>query len=445
MSLTRREVLSGAVAVSSLATAGRFIKAEAAENAGAYAPVFAALDSYVERFLREANAPGLTLVLADREGVQRVVTYGFGDKDLRTPVGPNELFQIGSISKSFTAISLLQLHTEGRLDFHKPIQHYLPWLRIQSEYPPITVHHLLTHSSGLPAYSDLISTDPSYAHRAAYAPGTQYFYNNMAYSALGYLAWTLDGRQLPQLLRERVLSPLGMKHSEPAIDFDMRDRLVKSYTTFQSDRPQPRAARLCEAAPLIYTSAAGCVAATAHNMGLYIQMLANRGRMAGGRLLSPEAFDLFATGHIAAPDFGATARYGYGMAVDQLDGNTMLFHTGGMLSFISSLMVDMDTGVGAFAAVNALDKTVTPIVRYANQLMRAHRERRSAPSVPPLAVPAWRVENAADYAGIYRQNNGRSLEVLADGERLFLRHKAKLVPLETRGGRDTFLALHPDF
>lgn len=444
MSFTRREILTSAVAATSLAAAGRFVKAEAAADASSYQAIFQPLDRYVESFLRESNSPGLTLVLADRQGVQRAVTYGFSDKELHTPVRTDELFQIGSISKSFTAISLLQLYAEGRLDLHKPVQEYLPWLRIQSDHAPITAHHLLTHSSGLPAYTNLLSADPSYAHRTAYAPGSRYFYNNMGYEALGHLAWTLDGRQLPLLLRERVLSPLGMNQSEPAIDFDMRARLVKSYTTFQSDRPQPRAARLCEAPPIIYTTAAGCVAATARDMGLYIQMIANHGQGPRGRLLSPEAFELFSTGHIAAPDFGDNARYAYGMAVDRLDGNTILFHTGGMLSFVSSLMVDMDAGVGAFASVNALDKTVTPIVRYASQLMRAHRERRSAPSQPPPAVPAWRVEKAAEYAGVYRSGQNRSIEVVADGERLFLKHDSRLVPLEP-SGKDKFLALHADF
>ena len=107
------------------------------------------------------------------------------------------MFQIGSITKSFIAIVLLQLREEGKLDLEKPILDYLPWLRIQSAFPPITTHHLLTHSSGLSAAWEVFLSDPSQRHIAAYAPGKQFYYNNLAYAVLGHLAWTLDGRELP--------------------------------------------------------------------------------------------------------------------------------------------------------------------------------------------------------------------------------------------------------
>ena len=101
------------------------------------------------------NSPGLTLVLADRDAVQRVVHYGFGDLEARLAIGEDDLFQIGSISKSFVALALLQLRDEGKLDLDRPIVDYLPWLRIESKYAPITVHHLLTHSTGLPGAGDV--------------------------------------------------------------------------------------------------------------------------------------------------------------------------------------------------------------------------------------------------------------------------------------------------
>ena len=70
--------------------------------------------------MRAMNSPGMTLVLADREGVQRIATYGFGDVAGKAAVKPEELFQIGSISKSFVANCALQLHQEGKLDLQKP-------------------------------------------------------------------------------------------------------------------------------------------------------------------------------------------------------------------------------------------------------------------------------------------------------------------------------------
>lgn len=176
MLCTRREFLRGAVAVSAMAGFGRFAvaEAEALPTSGVDAPLFAKLDRYAEQFLRESNSPGMTLVLVDRGTVRRVVTYGFSDLQRQQGIRADELFQIGSISKSFVAVCLLQLHREGRLDLHKPVKHYLPWLKVESKYAPITTHHLLTHTSGLPAFSNIFLTEPGQAHYAAYPPGERF-------------------------------------------------------------------------------------------------------------------------------------------------------------------------------------------------------------------------------------------------------------------------------
>ena len=146
MAVSRRALLRGTFAASAALGLGRFLVAEAATGSGTYQAMYSQLDRFAESYLREAHAPGMTLVLADRDGVQRVASYGFGDLQARLPVQDHELFQIGSISKSFVSACLLQLHGEGRLDLHKPLQDYLPWLPVDSAYAPITAHHLLTHS-----------------------------------------------------------------------------------------------------------------------------------------------------------------------------------------------------------------------------------------------------------------------------------------------------------
>ena len=277
---------------------GAFRASEAATpsgGSGRYADIYPTLDRFVEQYMRDMSSPGMTLVLADREAVHRVVTYGFGDLEARKPVQESELFEIGSISKSFVVFALLQLRDEGKLDVNRPVVDYLPWLRIDSKFAPITVHHLLTHSSGLPGAGDVFQADPELRHLAAYAPGEHFHYNNTMYDTLGILAWTLDGRELPELLRERILRPLGMTHSEPVITADIRDRLVKNYAPFLVDRPYPRHGRLCEAPTTFATSGAGCVASTAEDMGAYVRMIANHGKRADGRLVSEDGFNRFST------------------------------------------------------------------------------------------------------------------------------------------------------
>ena len=446
MTISRRAVLQASGLGVSLMAAGPFRATEAAtaDATGRYGDIYSTLDRFVEQFMRDMNSPGLTLVLADRDAIQRVVTYGFGDLEARRPVAEQQLFQIGSISKSFVGLVLLQLHDEGKLDLHRPVIDYLPWLRIQSAFAPVTTHHLLTHAAGVSAGWDVFPSDPAQGHLAAYAPGEHFHYNNMLYEVLGYLAWTLDGRELPDVLRERILRPLGMTQSEPVITIDMREKLVKSYVPFLGDRPYARHGRLCEAPAIVLTSGAGCVASNARDMGAYVRMIANRGKTVRGRLVSEGGFELFSSPHVLAEDFGPGVHYGYGIAVDVLDGHKLLRHTGGMVSFMSSMMVDVDAGVGGFASVNAQQNyRPNAVVQYAIRLMRAKRDGMTPPPMPEPDLPAV-VKNAADYAGDYTDGK-RRLRLLADGERLFLVHEGARVALERLDEDDQFLARHRAF
>lgn len=440
MSFSRRQVLHAGL-VTAAASMGRFA---VADSTAARSPdeekLFTRLDEYVQQYMREMYAPGMMLVLADRSGVQRTATYGLGDVERNVAVGKDELFEIGSVSKSFIAICLLQLHDEGKLDLHKPVVDYVPWFRIDSKFAPITTHHLLTHGSGLPGNTAVLPSDPSTRHRAAYAPGAHFHYCNTGYELLGYLAWTLDGRELPELIRERIFVPLGMTQSEPVITQDIRDRLVKNYSLFRNDRPGTRDARLAEAQGIIVSTAAGSIASTAKDMGAYIRMIANGGEGPKGRLMSKEAFALFTKAHIVAEDFGPTASYGYGLAVDKLDGHTVVRHTGGMTSFMSSLLVDLDSGVGAFASINAQQGyRPTPVTQFSVQLMRAQKEKKVLPNIP-APNPALRVTNAADYVGTYTQAGGSGkLDIQHEGEKLFISSAKGRFALQPAGAPDAFV------
>jgi D-alanyl-D-alanine carboxypeptidase len=445
-SLSRRQFIGVGAQSAALVASSRFlvVSSQSQEARNRYAECFAPLDRFVEQYMRAMNAPGMTLVMADRDAVQRIVTYGFSDPEEKSPVRSNELFEIGSISKSFVAHLLLQLHQEGKVDLQKPVSEYLPWFRVDSAFAPITVHHLLTHSAGLPDNGPLFPADPTERHRAAYAPGLYFHYCNMGYTALGHLVWTLDGRTLPESIRKRMLEPLDMTQSEPVIALDVRAKMAKNHMSFQNDRPYPRRGRLCEAPGIILTDGAGCVASTPRDMGLYIRMIANQGKGPHGPLLTPESFQLFSKEHIKAEIFGPTASYGYGIAVDRLDGHKVVRHTGGMISFASSIQVDVDSGVGAFASINAMQGyRPNPVTQYAMQLMRAQQESRSiaAPSVPE---PTTRVKSAADYAASYHHSDGRKVEVTAEGENLYLLNRGNYTALESAGG-DSFTTVDSDF
>jgi len=445
-SVTRRAFLNAGGGAVATAVAARFfvLESQAKDATSRYADCFKPLDAFVEQYMREMNSPGMTLVMADRDGLQRVATYGFADREQRVAVKPEQLFEIGSISKSFVANCLLQLHQEGKLDLNKPIAEYLPWFRIESKFAPITTHHLLTHSAGLPGNGPLFLADPAAKHRAANPPGERFHYCNTGFTALGHLVWTLDGQLLPEAFRRRILDPLGMNDTAPVISLDIRQKMAKNYYVFQNDRPYRRQGQLSEAPAVIMTDGAGCIASTPHDMGLYIQMIANHGQGPKGQLLSKESFGLFSQTHIKAEEFGPTASYGYGIAVDTLDGHKILRHTGGMVSFASSMHVDIDEGVGAFASINAMQGyRPNPVAQYAIQLMRANRTSASFPAPTPIESPMV-IKNASDYVGEYRSDNGRGFEIEASGEGLWMVYQGARQALERAHG-DTFTVTHPDF
>lgn len=404
-------------------------------------PALRAIDQFVERHRKGRGVPGLTLGLADRNGVVAARTYGHADVKTGLQLTPQSLFEIGSITKSFVGLTLLQLREEGKLDLNRPIREYLPWLRIESTYAPITVHHLLTHTSGLPNPLSL----PSIPLWTAHAPGEHFHYCNAGYHILGLLIETLDKRPLRESLRTRILQPLGMNASEPVISHEIRQRMPVSYWPLYDDRPFQRHGPIVEAPHLAMDNAAGCIASTPGDMALYMRMLLNRGRTPQGRLISEESFTLFMKPAIPSPGFGEGAGYGYGIAVQPVEGRTLLRHTGGMVSFSSAMQVDLDAGFGAFASVNASLAGYRPnaVAAYALAVLRAEAEKKALPSMPEPDDP-YKVANAADYVGTYTAPDGRKLVLTAEGTLLRLAYKGEQIPLEMVAP-DHFYVSHPDF
>src|SRR5215475_9871322 len=82
------------------------------------------LDTFIDRYMKAMNAPGMTLAIARRDSPPRIATFGYSDIQSREAVTPDHLFQVGSISKSFVGLTCLALHDEGKLDFDRPILDY---------------------------------------------------------------------------------------------------------------------------------------------------------------------------------------------------------------------------------------------------------------------------------------------------------------------------------
>jgi CubicO group peptidase (beta-lactamase class C family) len=395
------------------------------------------LDAFTAVYMKAMNAPGMTQALTDKTATIRTASYGYANVDLKTPVTPDLLFQIGYITKSFTALIILQLHDEGKLDLHRPVLEYLPWLPVNTPYGPITAHHLLTHSSGLPDASNIFQSDPAARHVQGFAPGAHFHYCNLGFAILGQIIEKLDGRPWYQCLQARILNPLSMTQTAAVITINSSARSATGYQPFFDDQVYPRQGRLVPRPPEVFDNPAGSIAAPPGDMAIYLRVLLNGGH----GIVSGDGFRSLTTPYIQATEFSPTAYYGYGIAVDVLDGHKILRHTGGMNCFASSIHVDLDAGVAAFASINAMQGyRPTAITQYAVQLLRATREAKPLPAPEALTDPA-QVGNAADYAGVFRSASGKELVFKANGKTLLL-SGSEQIPLQRSSG-DTFVSTVP--
>ena len=446
MHVSRRRFIANTVKSAAALTLLRsVVPANTLIQAAAVQPVFPRLDEFIVRHMHETGAPGLTLALANRDGLIRVSTYGYADTKAGLLVMPETMFEIGSISKSFVALTLMQLRDEGKLDLNKPIVEYLPWLKINSKFQAITTHHILSHTAGLPGAPLLLDALLGELW-TAYEPGKRFLYSNTGYNILGFLIEAIDKRSFAEAMRTRMLAPLGMTASSPIITNDLRKLMAIGYEPLVEGKPFPLHGSLGEAQWIEVDIAAGSVASTPSDMAKYMRMLLNHGALPKGRLISEDSFALFTKPAIDSPFRGEPASYGYGLWISDIEGHKRLRHTGGMVAFSSSIDVDLTGGIGAFASVNANLRGYRPVAvtKYAVELFNASVSGKPLPEPPARPASPDEVKNAADYAGTYTSLDGKTLELAAEGDRLILIHVNRRVALE-RAGTDRFIVKHPDF
>lgn len=191
--------------------------------------IITALEAYVQQFMEKENVPGLSLGISRHR--ETIYQKGFGVTDLDTlePVTPSTIFGIASVTKSFTAVAIMQLVAEGRLSVDDPIRKHLPELRLQEDVSldQITIHHLLSHTTGVPpilrreeltqlpehiAYLNEVSFEP------LGEPGEYISYSNDMFLLLGAIIERVTGKRYRTYVTEQLLKPLDMHRSTFNID-----------------------------------------------------------------------------------------------------------------------------------------------------------------------------------------------------------------------------------
>ena len=329
--------------------------------------------------------PGLVLGVACGPRPGRARGFGLADPARGLPATDTTLFRIASITKVFTGLAVMRLRDEGRVDLDDPVREHLPWFRLRNSdtLPPVTIRHLLTHTSGLPTYSAATDFDRWASPDAGRlrealptqslvsAPGSGFKYSNLGFAVLGQLVEAASGLPYGRYLEERILSSLGMRRTvaHPAPDVPMA-RGHHLRTPGRSRRP-------ADFLHLAAFTPAGGMATTADDMLRFLSFLLDPAPTSPQRdVLEGETLrEMWEVHH-----WVDTARGGSGLAwgVEKRPGTHVAYHGGGLPTQTSHLRVDLEAGLGAIVLANAEDADPATYAREALALLRLAADAGSA-------------------------------------------------------------------
>lgn len=298
------------------------------------------VETFVGDWVADEGVPGVSVAITRRDG--ETWTTGIGSRDLETnaPATGETLYGLGSITKSVTALAVLQLVDRGTIDLDDAIDDYLT-VSIPGTAAR-TIHDVLTHNSGIPSLATsealiarhagigeagvpLGDREDVYHHLAGAddfvgPPGRRFMYCNLGYNLLADLITAVDGRQFPAYVRDEVLDPLGM------------DRSTFSKETFAADSDRITPYRLTEEGtpeetplPVRELSwGAGGLLSSVRELARYLQLQLEGGELGGNRLVSAELLERAHEGHVAT----AIGPYGYGWRTRCVADRDLIGHGG---------------------------------------------------------------------------------------------------------------------
>ena len=322
--LVRRIVLA-CLALAVCLTAARAGAAPA--PAASSGPDFAAIDSYVESQMRDLRIPGLALGIVQGDQIVHLKGFGVADPSGRA-VTPQTPFHIVSISKSFTALAVMQLVEAGKVELDAPIQHYLPWFRLADPDAAarITVRQLMTQTSGFSRASENVflgGSDTSAdalerrvralsTHQLNRPVGSTYEYTAVNAWVLGLLVQTVSGQSFEDYVQQHIFAPLDMRNTYLS-PIEARTHGMAVGHRFWFGQPVAFATPYQRAeAPATW------VIASAEDMAHFLSAELNGGRYGNASILSPEG--IAAMQQAVVPQGNHDMYWGMGWDVGQLNG-----------------------------------------------------------------------------------------------------------------------------
>lgn len=333
----------------------------------------AAYDAYMRAETEHGHFSGVVLVAHDGVPVFRQ-SYGMANYELSAPFAADTVFNVGSITKQFTAAAILQLQEQGRLSVQDPICHFLE--HCPAAWLPITIHHLLTHTSGIPNYSGLPNWDEELVVRdytplelaalfrdlpLQFAPGERHRYSNSGYHLLALIVERASGVSYDTYLNERFFASLGMTRTR----FNNSRALVPGRATgYYSLGTQFRNASLHS--PTIAYGSSG-IFSTAGDLLLWDQALHSN------RLLSQASRETMLTPFLD--------NYAYGLRTGETFDRRQVNHSGSTQGFSSFMVRFLDDSVTIIVLSNSDEANATRVGRTLAAIYFGARYDLPAPSL----------------------------------------------------------------
>ncbi|HXD87991.1 MAG TPA: serine hydrolase [Urbifossiella sp.] len=376
-----------------------------------YAAAAAELDAFIAEQVADKRLPALSIALVDGGRIVWAKGFGFQDAAKKTPATAETIYRVGSVSKLFTDVAIMQLVEKGKLDLDAPVSTYLPDFkpRLKPDQKPITLRMLMAHRSGLirepPVGNYFDPTEPGLEKTVAslndidavYPPGERIKYSNAAIGVVGYVLQKTQGERFESYVQHSVLDVLDMKSSAFEPTPTVRNRLADAVMWSYHGREFPTATFQ------LGTSSAGCMYSTVIDLAKFTSRLFAGGKVGDKQLLQPASID-----KMFAPQFakeGAKSGFGLGFMIGQLDGHKSVGHGGAIYGFATEWLALPDKKLAAIVVVSrdVANPVVTRIAEDSLRLMLAVNEGKPLPKLErtkPLAAG-----EARRLAGRYRDGD----------------------------------------
>ena len=363
-------------------------------------------------------APGAAVIVVHQGKTVFRRAYGLANLETKTPMRPDMVFQIGSVTKQFTSTAILMLAEQGKVSLDDDVTKYFP------DYPTkgakITIEHLLTHTSGIKSYTedpkwpalwredltpaqviDLTKDSP-----LQFAPGTKWDYNNTAYTMLGVIIEKASGLSYAEFLRRNIFEPLGMSHT-----------VYGSLTKIIPDRASgyTGASEQWENAPYLSMTqpySAGALMSTVDDLVVW------EGAVSSRKLVSDALWERAFRGFKLTS--GEQTYYGYGWQLDEYAGRKLIHHGGGIPGYASEVLRMPAERVYVTILANCDNPPVD--LHFLGTVLAA--EVIGQPYRDPKKIQLSH-KVLASYVGVYKVDETSSRTITREGDRLFMQRTGR--------------------